>query len=167
LIPHIKKVGYTAFYEASESDHRGAFYELSDKIIDNKIELKQPEKRQIGSKSKKEAIYRYKQEVHCEFTKQKIYQTVDIIVDLSHLNCEEVKMKRMLDNVDRKITKIMLKAEKNNAVHCYDSEWSVALHQQALLCKYWARIKNGMENGVCTNKQTTKIYKQLDTDKQK
>jgi hypothetical protein len=57
LIPHINKVGYTAFYDASESDHRGAFIELSDKIIDNKIELKRPKKRQIGSKSKKEAIY--------------------------------------------------------------------------------------------------------------
>jgi hypothetical protein len=72
LIPHVKKVGYTAFYDASESDNHGAFIEFSEKIIDNKIELKRPDKRHIGSKSKKDAIYKYKQEVHLEFVKQKI-----------------------------------------------------------------------------------------------
>jgi hypothetical protein len=31
--------------------------------------------------------------------------------------------------VDKKITKIVLKAEKNNASKKYKTEWSVALHQ--------------------------------------
>jgi hypothetical protein len=63
ILPFVEKVGYTAFYDASESDHRGAFLELSDKIIDNKVELKRPKKLDIGSKSKKVDIYNYKQQI--------------------------------------------------------------------------------------------------------
>jgi exonuclease III len=36
LLSYAKKVGYIVFYDASESDHRGAFIELSNGIIDNK-----------------------------------------------------------------------------------------------------------------------------------
>jgi hypothetical protein len=47
LIPYVENVGYTAFYDTSESDHRGAFIELSNKILDNKVELKRPKQREI------------------------------------------------------------------------------------------------------------------------
>jgi hypothetical protein len=61
----------------------------------------------------------------------------------------------------------MLRAEKNNASKHYESEWLVALHQQSLMCRYWSVIKRGMTNGLRTNKQTSKLYKQMSTENRK
>jgi hypothetical protein len=72
LLPYVKKTGYLAFYEANDSDRRGLFIDLDEAIIDNKVELKRPPKRHIGSKSKKEIIYKYKQEIHKQCLKHKI-----------------------------------------------------------------------------------------------
>jgi hypothetical protein len=42
LLPLITKVGYLSFYEASESDHRGAFIDIDDSLLDQKVELQRP-----------------------------------------------------------------------------------------------------------------------------
>jgi vacuolar-type H+-ATPase catalytic subunit A/Vma1 len=101
LLPYIKKVRYTAFYDASGSDHRAAFIELSNDVIDNKIELKQPNKREIGSKSKKCDIYEYKQDIYKEFIKQNIYKEVDILYKLTKQNnYDEQYLTKKLNNID-------------------------------------------------------------------
>jgi hypothetical protein len=108
LLPYVKRVGYTALYDASESDHRGAFIELSNDLIDNKIELKRPKKREIGSKSKSD-IYGYKQTVHQDFIKENIYTEVDLLYELSkQYKYDEQYLIKKLNNIDYKVTKILL-----------------------------------------------------------
>jgi hypothetical protein len=146
LLPYVKKVGYTAFYDVSESDHRGTFIELSNDILDHKIELKQPKKREICSKSKKCNIYEYKQDIHKEFIKQNIYKDGDILYKLTmQPHYHEQYLTKKLNNIDHKVTKIVLRAEKKNRTRKSNNKWSIALHQQSLLCRYWSIIKRGMK----------------------
>jgi hypothetical protein len=148
LPPYVRKVGYTAFYDASGSDHRGAFIKLSNNIIGNKIELQRPKKQNIGSKSKKNNIYEYKQEDHREFTKERIYKSINRIYATALLqNYDEQYVTRKLNEIDRKVTKIILRAESNKGSIQYKNEWSIGLHQQSLLCRYWSTIERGMKNG--------------------
>jgi hypothetical protein len=164
----VEKVGYTSFYDASESDHRGAFMEISNKIIDDKIELQRPKHRDIGSNSRKQDVYKYKQEVHNEFVKRRIYTKVEKIHRMSYEDghCSE-QIEMMVNAVDKLVTDIVLKAEKNTTSKYYKSEWSIALHRQALVCRYWSTIKHGMKNGRRTDRQTSKLYRQMDEENQK
>jgi hypothetical protein len=38
LIPFIQQVGYLSFFEINDSDHRGAFINIDDKLLDTKVE---------------------------------------------------------------------------------------------------------------------------------
>ena len=40
LLKYVKRVGYPPFYTQNESDHRGAFIDLSNEMIDEKVQLK-------------------------------------------------------------------------------------------------------------------------------
>jgi hypothetical protein len=132
-----------------------------------KIELKRPKKREIGSKTKKCDIYEYKQEIHKEFNKQNIYKELDILHEITkQTNYDTQYLTKKLNHIDHKVTKIVLKAEKKNGTRKHDNEWSVALHQQSLLCRYWSIIKKGMKNGRETRNQTTKLYKKMSKNNQ-
>jgi hypothetical protein len=53
-------------------------------------------------------------------------------------NVEQLTLQ--LNAVGKKIANIVLNAERNNASKKYETEWSVALHQQSLMCRYWSVI---------------------------
>jgi hypothetical protein len=76
------------------------------------------------------------------------------------------RLTKRLNLVDKKTTKIVFKAEKNNASKKYKTDWSVALHQQSLMCRYWSVIMRGMMNGLRTNRQTTKLYNEMSKENQ-
>jgi hypothetical protein len=72
-------VGYTGFFNANESDHQGAFIKISKTLLDNRIELPRPKKRDIGSKSKSTDIYGYKQYVYKRMKEHSIDKKLDVI----------------------------------------------------------------------------------------
>jgi hypothetical protein len=51
-----------------------------------------------------------------------------------------------LNRLDKQITEIKLTAERNHCSKQHDTEWSVVIHHQAQLCKYWALIVKGTNN---------------------
>jgi hypothetical protein len=51
LLPHIKHIGCLPFYMHNDSDHRELFIDITTDLIDNKVELKPPSKRIIGTNS--------------------------------------------------------------------------------------------------------------------
>jgi hypothetical protein len=73
LVPYISRVGYLALYETNLSDHRGLFMDISESILDTKVSLSRPTKRHIGSKSKQDTIYEYKNYIHRQFIIHRIY----------------------------------------------------------------------------------------------
>jgi hypothetical protein len=123
--------------------------------------LKKPTKREIGSKSKKKDIYLYKQDLHNYFTQHNIYDMVDRLSIESLYNKKPEDYITCMNKTDKLITKLMIKAEKSRASLQHDSEWSIALHQQSLLCRYWLTPSKGMINGIDIKQQVNHIYDKL------
>jgi hypothetical protein len=76
-------------------------------------------------------------------------------------------LETLINEIDQRITQIVLKTEKKNASKQYDNKWSITLHQQSLICRYWATIRRGKKNGLRTNRQTSKLYQQMNQENQK
>jgi hypothetical protein len=60
----------------------------------------------------------------------------------------------------------MLSAQKKYCPLQHETAWSVALHQQALLCKYWALEVKGARNKIGTRRQSIEIFQQLNEETQ-
>jgi hypothetical protein len=55
------------------------FMDITESILDTKVILSRPTKRHIGSKSRKEIIYRYKKYIHKQFLIHQIYERANEI----------------------------------------------------------------------------------------
>jgi hypothetical protein len=55
----------------------------------------------------------------------------------------------------------MTAAEQRQCPTQHDSEWSVVIHHQSLLCKYWTFVVNGTRNKIDTFRQSLEIFTQL------
>jgi hypothetical protein len=60
LFPYLKHMGCLTFYMYNDSDHRGLFLYITTDLLDNKVELKLPDKRYIGNNSTTKDKYNYK-----------------------------------------------------------------------------------------------------------
>ena len=96
ILPFVSRMGYTAFYEVNESDHRGMFIDLSNKLLDNRVELRRPKKRLIGSNCKGELIYKYKERIHNLFNIHKIYEKAQRVYEQSKSGVHSIE----LENTD-------------------------------------------------------------------
>lgn len=68
--------------------------------------------------------------------------------------------------MDKQSTEIMLAAEKSQCPRQHESDWSVTIHHQALLCKYWAVILKGTRNKIDTIRQSNDLFNQLPMETQ-
>ena len=166
LFPYVKRCGILPFYQYNQSDHRGMFIDISNLLIDNKVELQRPSKRYIGSKNPGIDIYNYKQYIHQQFVNHRIYDKSANIFNLSHLDDSKYDIETQLNKLDKQITEIMLSSEQTFCKMKQDTEWSIELHQTSIMCNYWARRYKGIKNGIITTKQTTALYNSLKEDKQ-
>jgi hypothetical protein len=66
-----------------------------------------------------------------------------------------------LNNLDKQITEIMLAAETSQCPKQQETEWSIIIHHQAQLCKYWALVEKGIRNKIDTRRQSTELFNQL------
>jgi hypothetical protein len=158
LVQYISRVGYLALYESNLSDHRGMFIDIAESILDTKVILSRPAKRHIGSKSKKEIIYKYKQYIHRQFETHRIYERANEIYRQAEGGEVTTELIPKLNNLDRQISEIKLAAEKYQCPKQHETEWSVAIHHQAQLCKYWALIVKGTRNKSIQIDKPTKYF---------
>jgi hypothetical protein len=112
LIPFINQAGYLSFFEANESDHRGLFVDVSNHLLDNKVELKRPSKRMIGSSSNGKEIYDYKQMVHQDAINKKLYERAKEAYVHTFLPKPPDNMEQVLAKIDRQISESVLRAER-------------------------------------------------------
>jgi exonuclease III len=166
LVQHILRVGYLALYESNLSDHRGMFIDITESILDTKVTLSKPTNRHIGSKSKKDTIYKYKQYIHHQFIIHRIYERSNEIKKLAAEGKVTQELLRKLNTLDKQITEIMLAAERNQCPKQHETEWSVVIHHQAQLCRYWALIVKGTKNRIDTKKQAREVFQQLPEEMQ-
>ena len=165
LLPFIENVGYTPFYSINTSDHRGVFMDIQSSIIDNKVELSRPPIRKIGTKSKPDEIYKYKEEINKQFVTHRIYErSQQIWLESLTDKCSKT-LEVKLNQLDKQITEIMLAAEKQRCSRRHESEWSIELHTTSLMCKYWTKQFKGLINGIIVSKQIKTIWQKLPVDK--
>jgi hypothetical protein len=164
LLPHIKYMGCLPFYMYNNSDHRGLFIDISVNMIGNKVELKQPVRRLIGTNSSRMDKFNYKKYRDDQFHHQNIYNKVRNLSHLSSISTLE-EMENMINNLDANITKIMMSAEKKCCNARHDSNWSVALHVCSLMCKYWVKTFKGAKNNINVSRQIAPLYSKLPPNK--
>jgi hypothetical protein len=119
LVSYINKAGYLAFYKANESDHRGMFIDLDDNLLDNKVELHCPPRRNIGYSSPAKTIYQYKhkQYIHQQFNIHRIYTRAAALYALSELHPITPGQLISINNLDKQVTEILLAAEKHVRIY--------------------------------------------------
>jgi hypothetical protein len=142
LLPFIKNVGRLPFYMYNNSDHRGLFLDISHDLLDNKVELKRPEKRHIGTNNSGNYIYNYKKYIDKQFRHQNIYN-ISSNLSIMKRNKTLQEIETIINKLDNTITGILLNAEKKCCKARYESDWSVAVHISSLMCKYWLKLFKG------------------------
>jgi hypothetical protein len=136
VVPYVSRVGYLAFHESNTSDHRGLFVDISEAILDTKVRLTRPTRRHIGSKSKPSIIYRYKQYIHKQFLIHHIYERASEVQRLSKEEPITPELRKKINRLDKQIPEKILAAEMSQVPREHESDWSIAIHHQSLLCKY-------------------------------
>jgi hypothetical protein len=60
----------------------------------------------------------------------------------------------------------MIAAEILQCAKQQETEWSITIHHQAQLCKYWAVVQKGIRNKIDTRRQSTELFNQLSEEMQ-
>jgi hypothetical protein len=145
LLPYVTQVGYLPFFEGNDGDHRGMFIDISNAILDKKIELKRPAKRVIGSSSKGIEIFSYKRELNQQIENHQLYEKAEAAFTSTFLKVIPESLEKTLHNLDSQLTAFALRAERICCPKCHESDWSIALHQQSLICCYWIMRQRGVK----------------------
>jgi hypothetical protein len=118
------------------------FIDISEALIDDKVELKKPVKRQIGTTCRHYDIFKYKSYIDTQFKINMIYDKMDALVSS---NTQKPDLERILNTTDNTITEIMLAAEKKCCQARAETNWSVELHIQSILCNYWLKHSRALK----------------------
>jgi hypothetical protein len=125
-------VGYLPFFEANDSDHQGLFIDISNAILDYKIEFKRPLKRMISSSSKGTELsqYKYKMDSQCEL--RGLFTKPEEAFASTFLTREAKTLPGTLDQIDSMATAFALRAKRKCCPKHYDTEWSLSFHNQSI-----------------------------------
>jgi hypothetical protein len=160
LLPYINNVGCLPFYMYNNSDHRGLFIDISEELIDTKVALKKPIKRNIGTNSSGHEIYTYKKYIDSQFKLHKIYEKTSNLPIISQTATKR-ELENILNNIDSSVTEIMLSAEKKCCRVRHESNWSINLHITSIMCNYWLKTFKGHKNNINVTIQTKRLYNKL------
>jgi ribonuclease HI len=160
LSPFIKNVGCLPFYIYNNSDHRGLFIDVSEELLDAKVELQKPKKRHIGTNCSGYEIYQYKKYIDKQF---QIHQIYDKTNDLQRISNHTTKrdFEKLLNALDKTITEIVLAAEKKCSKPRHESNWSVELHIASIMCNFWLKKFKGYKNNMDVTAQTKLLFNKL------
>lgn len=156
LLPYIVKCGYLAFYHGISSDHRGLFIDLSMELIDGLTKLESVPKRYLHSSFQSD-VYAYKQYVHKEFLTHNIPQRALALFQMSGpLKYKDSQYIVTLNELDRLVLNIQLKAEKKCCKKKTKYDWSDDIHYTKIIINYWnirrkAKTRKRNVDGVCND----------------
>jgi hypothetical protein len=126
-------VFYLPLFEGNDGDHRGLFIDISNAMLDNKVELKRPEKRTIGSARKGSEIFHYKNELDEQCVSNQLYKKAEEASVSTFLPKIPESLEKTIQGIDNQLTAFMLKAENSCCTKRHESAWSIALHNQSVV----------------------------------
>jgi hypothetical protein len=137
ILPFIVKCGYLPFYSGIESDHRGAFVDLDNTIIDREVYLTTLPPRMITTTSKKSEVYKYKHSLLSKFKDHRIVEkATKIWEDADPIMENDKEYNKQLNEIDALVTTLMLSCESKNCGRRPATEWSLPIHYSSLLITY-------------------------------
>jgi hypothetical protein len=157
LVPYIMRLGYLTFYESNDS---GVFIDIDKSLMDNSLELKRPTKRQIGMSSKPRHLYAYKRALDKYFQEHRIYERAEEHFVAMFLPKLPELFERNINALDKQVTEICLKVEREQCLKRHETDWSIQIHHQSLICKYWITRNKGVR---CIINNAQQAYKRLST----
>jgi hypothetical protein len=156
----ITRLGYLPFHESNDSDHRGVFIDIDKSIMDNSPELKRPTRRQIGTSSKPRHLYEYKRALDKYFREHRIYERAEEYFVTTFLPKLPERFDRNINALDKQVMEICLKVEREQCPKRHETDWSIQIHHQSLICKYWIMRNKGIR---CYINNEQQAYKRLST----
>jgi hypothetical protein len=106
-------------------------------------------------------IYNYKQYIHKQFVTHRIYERAAELLTASRMEGATHELVKKINNLDKQITEIVLASEQDQCPRQHESNWSIIIHQQSLVCKYWAVVLKGVRNKIDTRKRSLEVFDQL------
>ena len=140
ILPAVKKCGFLPRDEICDTDHRSGFVLWdSAELLGPEDDLTPPEKRKLIL-AYPDRVNKYKEFVLGKFREQKLSQALK---DLQHRVHQKgtwtKKMEKKYNNLDKKMTKIMLDGEKQ-CLHIRErnTPWSTKLMSESYKLYYWS-----------------------------
>jgi hypothetical protein len=162
----MEKVGYITFHNALDSDHRAAFCDLNNTILDDDFDKNsQLEKyeRLIGTNSTNnegEKYIRYLNE-YCEY--HNIYSKIQSLYDLAHntTTYDKENTLTLLNKIDTMITTAMLTSERKNCKKKQRTMWSPPLSESHLCVEFWNIVNKSYNQQIDSTERLQHILSRL------
>jgi hypothetical protein len=157
LLPHLVHVGYLPFFKANNGNHRGLFIDINNDLLDTKIKLQRPKKRMVGISSKPLEIYNFKKELDKQCTLHNLYNKAEEAFGSTFLPKLPKDRAKTLHIIDSQITNFTLRAERICCPKPHDTNWSVAVHNKSVECRYWILRQRGVKLEINNQVQRERI----------
>ena len=164
IIPYIHKCGYLPFQHKLVTDHRGMFLDISNTLLDVKIQRQTPSQREIGSHSTMIHTLKYKEYILKQFLNHNIRDRTEVLYEQANKTAEARPrdFEKNLNQVDKQITEILLKAEKKFAVDPLQ-RWinNATIRHMYKVIKYWQTMTSAIKHKKDFNTSLNNLKKQL------
>jgi hypothetical protein len=159
LLQHVDSAGYLPFYQGMRSDHRGAFLDIKNTIINNNINPKGRQDRHISTSSRLKDLVKYKQYIQLQFTNHNIHEKAKALYDEAKDNEDNEEFLYRLNKLDEEITLYCLAAEQKIAPTTR-STTKTSYNAQRIV-HYWQIKAKGVINNINVKPQLDEIYNSL------
>jgi hypothetical protein len=144
VMQFINKMGYIKFHECFDSDHRGLYCDLSQKLFQKQIPPSVIRTRVVGSNSTNAEGERYIRQLHNHLQSNNIFQKSESLLEQSRVDTIDINIAiNQLNKIDKIITDGMLHAENKQCKKKDPVMWTPAIQQSNLRVQYWnIRLKS-------------------------
>jgi hypothetical protein len=139
ILPYIMKIGYPRFNELFDSDHRGLYCDLSDKILheENFIE-NDPRIRMVGTNSTNREGIKYITSIYEHLISNNIVRKVEnLLQKVQQKTITDDTATIALNELDEMITNVMLRSEKMHCKKKGKELWTPEIRQSNLRIQYY------------------------------
>jgi hypothetical protein len=159
MLPYVRQSGYLPFYTEVKSDHRGAYIDIDEIIASGTASPAEKPTRQIGTKCRLRELVRYKEYLHQQFDKHRVYDKAKALYEeADNAQTRDKDFLHRLNALDTIVTQNCLAAEKTVKPKLQSSLDSHFANQ---VVHYWNLKAKEQLNRIDTTRQQQKVREAL------
>ena len=160
----VTAVGFEAFGDSVDSDHRGAFVDINLVTVlrGAAVDLAPMKYRKLKSKDPK-MVKKYRGKVLDYFDQHNVDTRIEELNNLPTTTDQDPNFTAFIEKLDRDVTRAMLSAEKSTGRN-YPLPWSPTLMELRRLVLYWKLWVRQLRTSVIYTRRRTRLANQLDDD---